>query len=164
MSKQAVLIDGQWRSTASSTFFQAVNPATREPLPDEYPISPWSEVEQAILAADRTFREIRNTPGDRFAKFLERFAERIEARAAELIAAANLETGLPVEPRLKVAELPRTTNQLRQAADAARDGGWALPTIDTKNNIRSRLAAIGPVVVFGQKQVILAIFAWFVCS
>lgn len=149
MSKHLVLIDGQWRPSAGSQFFQSVNPATREPLPGEYPVSPWSEIEQAILAASRVSRELQNVPGERFAKFLERFADRIEARAAEFIATANQETGLPVEPRLKVAELPRTTNQLRQAAAAARDGGWSLPTIDTKNNIRSRLAAIGPVVVFG---------------
>jgi NADP-dependent aldehyde dehydrogenase len=149
MSKHLVLIDGQWRPSAGSQFFQSVNPATREPLPGEYPVSPWSEVEQAILAAARVSRELQNASGERFGKFLDRFADRIEARAAEFIATANQETGLPVEPRLKVAELPRTTNQLRQAAAAARDGGWSLPTIDTKNNIRSRLAAIGPVVVFG---------------
>src|SRR5205085_987983 len=46
-------------------------------------------------------------------------------------------------------ELPRTLNQLRQAAAAARDGSWALPTIDTKTNIRSMLGPIGPVAVFG---------------
>jgi len=46
-------------------------------------------------------------------------------------------------------ELPRTTGQLRQAAAAAVDGSWALPTIDTKANIRSCYSAIGPVVVFG---------------
>lgn len=149
MSKHLVLIDGQWRSSAGSQFFQSVNPATHEPLPGEYPVSPWSEVELAILAAARVSRELQNAPGELFGKFLERFADRIEARAAEFIATANQETGLPVEPRLKVAELPRTTNQLRQAAAAARDGGWSLPTIDTKNNIRSRLAPIGPVVVFG---------------
>lgn len=149
MSKQPVLIDGQWRASIGASSFRAVNPATREPLADEYFVSPWAEVEQAIVAADRVTRELRNAPGELFAKFLERFAERIEARAADLIAIANQETGLPVEPRLKSGELPRTTNQLRQAAAAARDGGWALPTIDTKNNIRSKLTAIGPVVVFG---------------
>lgn len=149
MSKHSVLVDGQWRASVGSQFFQAVNPATREPLAGEYPVSPWSEVEQAIVAAGRVAAELRNVPGELFAKFLDRFAERIEARAAEFIAMANQETGLPVEPRLKVAELPRTTNQLRQAAAAARDGGWSLPTIDSKSNIRSRLAAIGPVVVFG---------------
>ncbi|HID24259.1 MAG TPA: aldehyde dehydrogenase (NADP(+)), partial [Planctomycetaceae bacterium] len=40
-------------------------------------------------------------------------------------------------------------NQLRQAAAAAREGSWALPTIDTKTNIRSIYAPVGPVVVFG---------------
>lgn len=157
MSIERVLIDGQWRvSSAAQNFqvdnpqiFQPVNPATRLPLPREYPVSPWSEVEQAILAAARVSRELQNAPGELFAKFLERFAERIDGRSGEFIATANQETGLPVEPRLKIAELPRTTNQLRQAAAAARDGGWSLPTIDSKNNIRSRLAPIGPVVVFG---------------
>ena len=46
-------------------------------------------------------------------------------------------------------ELPRTTGQLRQAADAALDGSWALPTIDTRNQIRSCFEPLGPVVVFG---------------
>lgn len=149
MSIERVLIDGQWRVSSGSQIFQSVNPATRLPLPREYPVSPWSEIEQAILAAARASRELQNAPNELFAKFLERFAERIDARSGEFIATANQETGLPVEPRLKIAELPRTTNQLRQAAAAAREGSWSMPTIDTKNNIRSRLAAIGPVVVFG---------------
>src|SRR5690606_22102010 len=60
------------------------------------------------------------------------------------------ETGLPVEPRLRNAELPRTTGQLRQAAKAARDGSWRRPTIDTAAGIRSIHAPLGgPVVVFG---------------
>src|SRR5262249_19393017 len=76
-------------------------------------------------------------------------ADRIDAKAAELVGIANQETALPVEPRLAKAELPRTTNQLRQAAMAARDGSWLKPTIDVKANIRSVFAPIGPVVVFG---------------
>jgi acyl-CoA reductase-like NAD-dependent aldehyde dehydrogenase len=50
---------------------------------------------------------------------------------------------------LAEVELPRTTNQLRQAAAAALEGSWALPTIDTKLNIRSTLAPLGPVLIFG---------------
>ena len=61
----------------------------------------------------------------------------------------NIETALPILPRLKESELPRTIDQLRQAAAAAREGSWALPTIDTKNNLRSCYGAIGPVCVFG---------------
>ncbi|HWA99852.1 MAG TPA: aldehyde dehydrogenase (NADP(+)), partial [Pirellulales bacterium] len=62
---------------------------------------------------------------------------------------AAAETGLARKPRLADVELPRTTGQLRQAAAAAVEGSWALPTIDTKLNIRSRYAPLGPVCVFG---------------
>ena len=62
---------------------------------------------------------------------------------------AHLETAYPKSPRLADVELPRTTSQLRQAAAAAREGSWALPTLDTKLNIRSCHAPLGPVCVFG---------------
>jgi len=144
-----VLINGHWIPSNSSGTFHAVNPATCQPIEGEYPISSWAEIEAAIDAAAAAATIVRSWPGERFAAFLERYAELIEGRAADLIAIANAETGLPVEPRLKVAELPRTTNQLRQAAAAAREGSWAVPTIDTKNGIRSMFGPIGPVVVFG---------------
>jgi NADP-dependent aldehyde dehydrogenase len=149
MSMQPVLIDGVWRASSGTKTFQALNPATQSPLPDVYPVSPWGEIETAVQAAARAAREVSLWPGERFARFLERYADRIEARAAELVALANQETALPVEPRLAKAELPRTTNQLRQAAAAARDGSWRRPIIDVKANIRSVFAPIGPVVVFG---------------
>ena len=144
-----VLINGQWVASNHSGTFQATNPATCQPIDGDYPISTWAEIESAITAAHRAAEIVRSWPGERFAQFLDRYAELIDARAADLIAMANAETGLPVEPRLKVAELPRTTNQLRQAASAAREGTWAQPTIDAKNNIRSMYGPIGPVVVFG---------------
>jgi NADP-dependent aldehyde dehydrogenase len=146
---QPVLINGEWRASAGRETFTAVNPATRQALAESYPVSPWSEIEEAIQAANRAFETVRGWPGERFAAFLDRYAELMEGRAADLVALANTETGLPVEPRLKVAELPRTISQLRQAAAAARDGSWALPTIDTKQNIRSIHGAIGTVAVFG---------------
>jgi len=149
MTQQQVLIAGQWRDSLGKETFQAVNPATKEPLPERFPVSPWEEIEQAVEAAAEAFCEVRSWPGERFAAFLEKYADRIDARAEELSATANRETALSVSPRLKDVELPRTTNQLRQAAAAARDGAWALPTIDAEANIRSIYAAIGPVVVFG---------------
>jgi len=149
MSIQPVLIDGNWKASSGSKTFQAVNPATLQPLPDVYPVSPWAEIETAISAAARAAQEVALWPGERFANFLEAYADRIDARAAELVALANQETGLPVEPRLAKAELPRTTNQLRQAAASAREGSWQKPIIDTKANIRSLFGPLGPVVVFG---------------
>ena len=57
--------------------------------------------------------------------------------------------GFPVSPRLKDGELPRTTDQLRQAATAARTDSWRCPTIDTATGIRAMFGPIGPVAVFG---------------
>jgi 2,5-dioxopentanoate dehydrogenase len=144
-----VLINGQWKSSNSSQTFQAANPAEEVNLPGEFPVSSWSEIDEAISAACEAAVITRSLPGSRLAEFLEQYATEIEAVADDLVAAAHAETALPVSPRLKDGELPRTTNQLRQAATAARNDSWRHPVIDTATGIRSTLAAIGPVVVFG---------------
>lgn len=146
---QQVLIGGEWRDSAGTDTFQAVNPATQEALSEQFPLSPWSEIDRAIEAASEAFREVRGWPGEKFAAFLEAYATEIEACTDELVAAAHAETALPESPRLKDGELPRTTNQLRQAATAARSGTWRNATIDSATNIRSMYGPIGPVVVFG---------------
>ena len=144
-----ILIAGRWQPSHSSATFRAENPATTEALPEEYPISDWHDCDAALNAAVSAFNALRSVPPDRIARFLEAYADAIDARAADLVAIANTETALPAAPRLKDVELPRTTAQLRQAAAAAREGSWAMPIIDTKANIRSCLTAIGPVWVFG---------------
>jgi alpha-ketoglutaric semialdehyde dehydrogenase len=149
MTIHNVLIDGQWKPSTGRQVFQAVNPRSTETLPDQFPVSPWAEVETAIHAAARAAETVRGWNGSRFADFLEEYVKLIEQRATELIEIANLETGLPQVPRLKDVELPRTTNQMRQAAKAARDGSWVEATIDSATNIRSMFGPIGPVVVFG---------------
>ncbi len=149
MTVQPVLIGGRWQTSRGTVTFQAEDPKTRGLLPALYPVSPWSEIEAALDYAAAAARTVRTWPAERFARFLERYAERIAARADELIAIAHTETALPVTPRLKDAELPRTINQLKQAAHWAREGSWATPTIDAAANIRSQLEPIGPVAVFG---------------
>lgn len=146
---QPILLDGAWTASAGTKSFRATNPANCEPLAEEYPVSPREEIEKAIAAAAAAFEEVRGWPGERFAAFLEAYAEGIESRADALVEMAHAETALPVSPRLKDGELPRTTNQLRQAAAAAREGTWAHPTIDSAANIRSMFGPIGPVSVFG---------------
>lgn len=144
-----ILVAGQWRGAEATSTFQAENPATSEKLPDFYPVSGWADVDQALDAAAAAFEQLAAVDGSQLASFLETFAQRIEERAGDLVAMANAETALAVKPRLADVELPRTTGQLRQAALAARDGSWSMPTIDTKQGIRSRLEPIGPVCVFG---------------
>jgi len=156
MPMQPVLIAGQWRAARATGAFRAENPAAGEPLPDEYPVSAWEDVDAALAAATGAMPALRATPPEALARFLTRYAERIEGRAEEIVSLAHLETALPRSPRLADVELPRTTNQLRQAARAAVEGCWALPTIDTKLNIRSYYAALGPIFVFGPNNFPLA--------
>ena len=144
-----VLIAGEWRPANADKTFQADNPATREPLPDSYPISEWADCDAALDAAVEAARELRKLTGEQIANFLETYADRIEARQEDLVAMAHAETALPTSPRLADGELPRTTGQLRQAANAAREMSWRNCTIDTDAGIRSCLAPIGPVCVFG---------------
>lgn len=149
MAVRRVLIGGQWRDANATQTFHAHNPATREPLADEYPVSTWEDCDEALDAASGAAETLRETAPDNIATFLEKFAERIEARKSDLVEMANRETALPAAPRLADVELPRTVGQLRQAAAAAREGSWSQPIIDTKLNIRSCFAPLGPVCVFG---------------
>lgn len=149
MPIQPVLIDGQWRPAQGHGVFHAENPATGETLPEEYPISDWADAGAALDAAILAAEKLRAAPAGQIAQFLSLFADRLEARATAIVEIAHLETALAKTPRLSQIELPRTTGQLRQAAAAVREGSWALPTIDTKLNIRSCLGPVGPVVIFG---------------
>jgi 2,5-dioxopentanoate dehydrogenase len=149
MPLQPILIAGSWRPARATGSFRAVSPVDGKTLADEFPISDWPDCDEALDAAAAATAQLADTPREQIAQFLTRFAERIESAAAELVEAAHGETALDKLPRLAEVELPRTVNQLRQAAAATLDGSWAVPTIDSKLNLRSCLGAIGPVVVIG---------------
>jgi 2,5-dioxopentanoate dehydrogenase len=156
MPSQPVLIGGVWRTARASSTFQAENPATCEPLEAAYPVSSWPDLDATLDAATDAARALRQTPGERIARFLDLYAAAIERHADAMVRVAHTETALPVKPRLAEVELPRTVGQLREAGRAARDGSWQLPTIDTKLGIRSCHAPLGPVLVFGPNNFPLA--------
>lgn len=153
---QQILIAGQWRDANSSGSFQASNPATREPLANEYPVSTWEDCDAALTAAAEATVGLRSISGGQIAEFLETYATEIENNADAIVDMAHAETAYPKPTRLAGGELPRTTDQLRQAANAARTGNWSVPTIDTAAGIRSQYGAIGPVAVFGPNNFPLA--------
>ena len=93
MTIHPVLIAGKWRAAQSSRSFSSENPALGEKLPDEYPISLWADCDAALAAATAAAAELHVSPPDRIAAFLEAFADRIEARKAELVDVAHAETG-----------------------------------------------------------------------
>jgi alpha-ketoglutaric semialdehyde dehydrogenase len=151
MGVEHVLIAGKWQAAKNPEgIFHAINPADKLKLPNAYPISGSEDIDTLIQSGKEAAVALHAMNPDRIARFLETCAENIEANGSELVKTANLETALPVEPRLHAVELPRTTNQLRQAAAAARDRSWCKATIDTTSNIRSKYGSLGgPVVIFG---------------
>jgi 2,5-dioxopentanoate dehydrogenase len=144
-----VWIGGEWRDSDAEGVFEPENPSTGEKLGREFPVSRWSDCDRALTAAVEAAHELEATAPEKIAAFLEAYATELEADAEAIVQAAHEETALPVSPRLKDVELPRTTDQLRQAAAAARQGTWRRPVIDQGKNLRSCYAPIGPVVVFG---------------
>ncbi len=145
-----ILVAGAWRTAEAGGRFTAVNPRTRQPLEAQFPISGRADLLAAIAAGAAAAPELAATPPAKIADFLEGYASLIDTHRAELAALAHAETGLALEPRLNSTELPRTIDQLRQAAQAVRDSAWTRPTIDRGLNIRSMLAPLSaPVVVFG---------------
>ena len=146
---EKVWIGGVWQDADAESLFQAENPSTGEKLARVFPVSRWSDCEKALAAAAEAARALEEVAPERIAAFLEAYAEGLAAAADTLARAAQEETGLPFAPRLKDVELPRTVDQLRQAAKAAREGTWRRVTIDRERNLRSCLAPIGPVIVIG---------------
>ena len=146
---QPVLIAGQWRAATFTESFRATDPNRNEAIERVYPISAWDDVDAALNAAVDAANELRRTSPDKIADFLDTFAAKIVANSARLVATAFEETGLAKQPRLADVELPRTVNQLRLAASAARSSEWAGAVIDTKAGIRACLEPLGPVCVFG---------------
>lgn len=145
---EPVLVAGRWRPAAAVGSFQAFDPTAGTPREALWPVSGWADCDEALDAAAAAAAELGRLPAERLAAFLERFAARLEAHGAELVAAAHAETGLAVTPRLADVELPRTLDQLRQAGQSAREQSWRMGMIDTARNIRAACFGIGPVVVF----------------
>jgi NADP-dependent aldehyde dehydrogenase len=149
MSTRPLWLGSGWRAIAAKETVQAMNPTTGAALEDRFPVSGWAEMDEALTHAADAAPALREASPKLLAELLNNYAAAIEKSADALAEIAHQETALPIAPRLKTVEIPRTTAQLRQAATAAVDGSWALPTIDTKNNIRSAHAPLGPVLVIG---------------
>jgi 2,5-dioxopentanoate dehydrogenase len=151
MSERPVLIAGRWRpARPAGEFFQAVDPRTGASLPPLFPVSSWEDIKEALTAGSEAAESLAASPPGLMAEGLELAARRLLERADDLVRTASLETALPAEPRLRSSELPRTVGQIQGAADAARDGSWRRPTIDSRLNIRSRLEPLGgPVFILG---------------
>ncbi|MCH2162386.1 MAG: aldehyde dehydrogenase family protein [Phycisphaerales bacterium] len=156
-----ILLAGEWvDSPLGAPTFQSFNPSTGQPIERDFPITPWEQLEKMAMAGLAAAEALEGVDPAMIGDFLDRYADDLEANKDEICGAAHEETGLPLDTRLKAIEFNRMTNQLRQAATAARDvseTSWRQPLIDEEANIRSAMGPLGgPVFVIGPNNFPLA--------
>ncbi|GII23550.1 gamma-aminobutyraldehyde dehydrogenase [Planosporangium mesophilum] len=111
-------IDGAAREPADGRYADLIDPSTGEVFAAA-PVSGAEDVDRAMRAAEKAFETWRDTtPGDR-QRALLKFADAVEARADELVAAESQNTGKPIGLTTD-EELPPAVDQLRFFAGAAR--------------------------------------------
>jgi betaine-aldehyde dehydrogenase len=119
-AKQALtnFVGGAAVAPADGRYSDLVDPSTGEVFASA-PVSGAEDVDRAMAAAAAAFEEWRGTtPGDR-QRALLKFADAVEARADELVAAESQNTGKPLGLTAS-EELPPAVDQIRFFAGAAR--------------------------------------------
>ena len=121
MSTKSVLsnfIDGAAVEPAEGRYADLIDPSTGEVFAAA-PVSGPADVDRAMRAAATAFEKWRETtPGERQLALLK-FADAVEARADELVAAESQNTGKPLGLTAS-EELPPAVDQIRFFAGAAR--------------------------------------------
>jgi len=111
-------VDGRFTSAAAGRTSEVVDPSTGEAYA-RAPVSDETDADAALRAAARAFEAWRDTtPAERSLALL-RFADAIEARADDLVAAESRNTGKPIE-MTRTDEVPPLADELRFFAGAAR--------------------------------------------
>ncbi|GIE78308.1 gamma-aminobutyraldehyde dehydrogenase [Actinoplanes philippinensis] len=112
------LIGGEAVAPVEGRYSDLIDPSTGEVFASA-PVSGSEDVDRAMTAASAAFQQWRDTtPGER-QRALLKFADAIEARADELVAAESKNTGKPLGLTAS-EELPPAIDHLRFFAGAAR--------------------------------------------
>ncbi|MGI8760133.1 MAG: gamma-aminobutyraldehyde dehydrogenase [Jatrophihabitantaceae bacterium] len=111
-------VDGKLIDAVDGRRVELVNPSTGAVF-GSAPVSGAADVDAAYRAAARAFETWRDTTPSERQLALLRFADALEARAEELIAAECENTGKPIE-LTRTEEVPPALDQIRFFAGAAR--------------------------------------------
>ncbi|WP_433291542.1 gamma-aminobutyraldehyde dehydrogenase [Actinoplanes sp. CA-030573] len=111
-------IGGASSAPAEGRYEDLIDPATGEVFASA-PVSGKPDVDKAMEAASAAFETWRNTTPSERQQALLKFADAIEARTDELVAAESQNTGKPLG-LTKSEELPPAIDQIRFFAGAAR--------------------------------------------
>ncbi|ATY85277.1 5-carboxymethyl-2-hydroxymuconate semialdehyde dehydrogenase [Kyrpidia spormannii] len=108
-------IDGEFVESKDGRRFQNINPATEEVIA-EVAEGGRDEIDRAVSAARRAFKEWGRTPVARRSEILHRIADLIEERAEELARLETLDTGKPLQLS-RTLDIPRAAYNFRFFAD-----------------------------------------------
>src|SRR4051794_12150152 len=111
-------IDGEHRPAVDGSDEPILNPATGEQIATA-PLSGEADVDAAVQASKRAFREWSETPPGERALALLRIADALEEDADELSRLESLNVGKPIEA-MREEEMPVLVDNLRFFAGAAR--------------------------------------------
>src|SRR3954452_15933074 len=111
-------IDGEHRPAVDGSDEPILNPATGEQIATA-PLSGEADVDAAVQASKRAFREWSETPPGERALALLRIADALEEDADELSRLESLNVGKPIET-MREEEMPFLVDNLRFFAGAAR--------------------------------------------
>ncbi|MCK4620909.1 MAG: aldehyde dehydrogenase (NADP(+)) [Desulfuromonadales bacterium] len=163
LTGQQIIAGNHRVEVSAKSGFRARNPVTSKWLQPLFSEGVATDVASAVVAAERDFDLYRQLPFAKRAEFLTAIADELLASGQELIARAELETGLP-RARLE-GELGRTVNQLKLFAQFVQQGEFlqlrvthALPDRQplARPDIRMTQIPLGPVAVFGASNFPLA--------
>jgi betaine-aldehyde dehydrogenase len=121
MSTKRVLhnfIDGEAVEPADGRYADLIDPSTGEVFASA-PVSGEADVDRAMRAAAAAFEKWRDTTPSERQLALLKFADAVEARAGDLVAAESQNTGKPLGLTAS-EELPPAVDQIRFFAGAAR--------------------------------------------
>jgi NADP-dependent aldehyde dehydrogenase len=122
-----------------------------------------NELNRVLENAHEAFLQYQNTSGLAKRNFLYDIAQEIENLGDTLIQTASEESNLPTARF--IGERARTCGQLRAFGDYIKEGSWVEAVIDnaqeikvglTKPDMRKMSISIGPIVVFGASNFLLA--------
>lgn len=110
-------IEGAFRDAAGGQWLEVAEPASGRPLA-RAAAGDRTDVEAAVAAADAAFPSWSALPNDARARWLERLADALEAKAELLAEAESRDSGKPIRLAREI-EIPRAIANLRFFAHAA---------------------------------------------
>ena len=95
-----MLIDGKWEASADGRFIPVENPAKKGTVIAEVPRAGAADVDRAVRAAAKAFRDWKNVPPRERGRLLMRIADAMEADVEPLARLIATETGNALRTQL----------------------------------------------------------------